>query len=151
MSSTNGDRPVRAPLGQRLKALREERGLSQDKLCRALDSQYGIHATSGGISYLEIGKHHPRPALLNALCEYFGADIREFPEWWRAKAHLALGDGENKLVRYDKDLQVDALEDLVRARRLEEAGGPAAAADVIRRTVPAPRPKRRAASQPKTG
>lgn len=110
------------PFGRRMRLLRKERELTLQQVADRT-TKAGVHATGSGISGLETGRYtRPRPDFLVAWCEALGADPADFPELLIARAHVALGDGGNKLVNYDQDLPVDALEAVTAAWRSRRKG-----------------------------
>lgn len=78
MARKNDDLPLPGLLGHRIRALREERGLTQEKLA------YGSGmASKGNLSNIESGLRTPSLATLQVLAERLGVDILDlftFPD-----------------------------------------------------------------------
>jgi transcriptional regulator with XRE-family HTH domain len=63
---------IRVRLGQRVRALREKRGLTQVELCELV----GIDRSF--LSEIETGKKDPRMTMLKALADGFGQSLSQF-------------------------------------------------------------------------
>ena len=64
-------------LGERLKALRKEKGLSQTELSALLNEQQGLNTDRVMISKWETGFQTPVMSTIIALAQFFGVAIED--------------------------------------------------------------------------
>lgn len=62
-------------LGNKLKGLREKKGVSMDKMCEDLASTYGVNLAKSTISKWENGKTEPTLAYIRLLSKYFDVSL----------------------------------------------------------------------------
>jgi transcriptional regulator with XRE-family HTH domain len=121
-------RSAPVPFGARLRALREERGLTQEELAFATYDTEG-RVSSGAIGQFERGVANPLPTTMAALARALGVGPEEFYEWRLARARMLLDERQVGLKQAVQHL--DAIELAIKAdgtpledfgRALEEAG-----------------------------
>lgn len=62
-------------LGNRLRFLREKKGISMDKMCDDLSKNYGVNLAKSTISKWENGKSEPTMSYARILSKYFKTSL----------------------------------------------------------------------------